>query len=168
MKQRAKVLIALSAFFVLSAFSLTPVSARPPPLYSLPGVNINIAPPGAVVTFYAYELTKIHHGYTSEALYGGKSWSEFSLEEKIEFLDTASFSLYIRETGEQDWQSMKLNQFFWFDRDADVMYYLGYKVFPKNTFDPGTYEFKGVWYLEEYGISETWSYENTPIVNVLP
>jgi len=58
-----------------------------------------------------------------------------SLRQKIEFLRTVNFGLYVN--GEPIW----LNTFFGYERDSDFMYHIRFRMFPPHTFALGTYYF---------------------------
>jgi len=137
---------------VFSAFSVTSVSAVPPPLHRLPGQRINIAT-GEGTEFLTGETTHIVHGVVD-------TWSNMTLKQKIEFVLTADFDLFING------RYVRLRPYLWYDREMDDMYILWVRVFEPYTFPPGSYEFKGIWYYERDGVPE--SFENTVTVTVLP
>ncbi len=141
------ILILALSFFVTSA------SAVPPPLDKLPGQRINIAT-GEGTTFYTSNITHVVHGW--QVL----GWKNLTRDQKIEFVKTAQFYLFINEH-----RVHKLKAGLWYDEDADAMYSLRAIVFEPYTFAPGTYSFRGVWYVESGG--EPISYENTVTVTVL-
>lgn len=149
MKQ--KILMACMGVLVFTLLT-TSASAVPPPLDRLPGQRINIVTAEGT-EFKTGETTHVVHGWSI-------AWSNLTRKQKVEFVLTAQFYLYVN--GEHIYL---LRSALWYDRDADDMHSLRYIVFDPYTFDPGTYEFRGVWYREENGVPQI--YENTVTVTVL-
>ncbi|UCG45556.1 MAG: hypothetical protein JSV58_01880 [Candidatus Bathyarchaeota archaeon] len=139
------------AILILS-FLVTAVSAVPPPIHLLPGQRINVFS-GDGTEFETSQTTHVIHGWRV-------AWGSLTRQQKIEFLLTAEFHLYI--DGEHIYW---IESAFWHDVDADEVYAFNYIVFSPFTFSPGTYEFRGVWYAVANGIPE--SFESTVKVTVL-
>lgn len=148
---RKKILIVCMAILVLS-FTVTSVSAVPPPIHLLPGQRINVLS-GEGTEFETGETTHVVHGWYV-------FWGNMTREQKIEFVLTAEFYLYVNGVHVY-W----LRSALWFNEDTDEMHSLNFIVFDPYTFRPGTYLLRGVWHRQVDGVPE--SYENTVTVTVL-
>lgn len=167
MKQRT--LIPLVAISIILAISIIPINAAPSTpskLKHLQGEKIPIF--GKKLTLSSKLATYVSHGWTT----GGELppppknvihplWSEMTGEQKLEYLKTASFRLYITPPKGTTYM-VELTRVQWYQQDGDIMSVVFYVEFPSNTFEPGKYQFTGYWQLEYKGV--LFSFENTVTV----
>jgi len=144
----------LSSVLVFAVLAVSPVFAAPPtrpPLMERLAARyhrINLFDPSGFV-FSESETTFIMHGWSTEpgpAIPDHPHWSEMTPAQKVEFLKTARFELFINSNPIE----LRRNQ--WYNHGTDGMYVVYWTVFPPYTFEMGhTYEFEGVWSLEYNG-----------------
>lgn len=135
--------------------------ARPPRVDALKGQRINLYPGFETSSFSSGEETYVWHGWatggTNEAgVYLG--WSEMSSTQKVEFLKTALFELYV------DGDPVELHRTQWHNQKTDAMYVLWWTTFDAGTFTVGQHEFVGVWSCLVDGNLDTW--DNTASIVV--
>ena len=147
--------VLLSSILVFAVLVVSPVFAAPPtrpPLMErldtrYHRINLLYDPSGFV--FSESETTFVMHGWITGPGYpipDAPYWSEMTPAQKVEFLKTARFELFI------DSNPIKLRRNQWYNHRTDVMYVLYWTVFPPYTFESGrTYEFRGVWSVEYNG-----------------
>jgi hypothetical protein len=148
-----KIKVGILAVMFLLVITLAPVSVVGPPhrtpLDRLEGHRITLWG-RTYFAFPAVDAAYVAHGWDSSALYEGKPhWPDLSGTERAEFLSTSTFELYI------DDEPVDLTRAQWYDnveRDMIIMYYV---QFEPSHFKPGTYEFRGEWYTEVYGVPRT-------------
>ena len=143
MKKRT--LISLITIFVILAISILPINAaRPPPTFA--GEKINI-----ITTYFATGEYTISESDTCHIVHGwstyeeGEGWSTYEGKLKGEWISTANFQLFI------DGNEVELEKYIWYNPDTDTMTSVRGTVFDPYTFEPGTYQFVGVWTLYQNG-----------------
>ena len=152
MKKRTS--IPLIALFVLLVIAVTPIAASPPSHVNLPSharAKMHRLPGqisiywiaeygGGEITISTHDIVSIRHGFHAD-----DPWSTLTPEQQDEFMDTASFTLLIG-VEEQD-----LEPVWWYNKKEDVITYTEYITFLQNHFEPGEYEFTGIWYAVYLG-----------------
>lgn len=151
MKRKYVLLISVLVFAVLVVSPVFAVaSTRPPLLERLDARHhgINLFDPSAFV-FSESETTFVMHGLLTgpgPLIPDHPYWSEMTPAQKVEFLKTARFELFI------DSNPIKLRRYHWYNHRTDGMYVVYWTVFPPYTFEMGhAYVFEGVWSLEYNG-----------------
>lgn len=144
----------LSSVLVFAVLVVSPVFAvpptRPPLMERLDARyhSINLFDPSAFV-FSESETTFVMHGWSTgpgPATPDHPYWSEMTPAQKVEFLKTARFELFINSNP------IELRRNHWYDHRTDGMYVVYWIVFPPYTFEMGqTYDFEGIWSLEYNG-----------------
>lgn len=153
-----KILVPLLAIFVLM-LSITPVYAQTPKheeLSVLGYTKIRLYPKfEGPESFSSSETTYIIHGWMIGEDGLQSSWQAMTLIQKIEYLITARFELYVNK------DRVRLNPYIWYDSNPDSetfgeMYVVFWKVFEPGTFSVGRTKFRAIWTIQINGKSYTY------------
>jgi len=152
MKRKYVLLSSLLVFAVLVVSPVFAVAPTIPPLMERLDAKyhrINLLVPSGFV-FSESETTFVMHGWVTGGPEGEIPewlfWSEMTPAQKVEFLKTACFELFI------DSAPIELRRFQWYDHGIDGMYVVYWTVFPSHTFTAGSeYIFEGIWSVEYNG-----------------
>ena len=146
---KSKIKTPLLAIFIVFAFAIASVAATSPPILKrMPKKRIRVWADDQIIR--AKDVFLIAHGWRSgpngdypDFLH----WSEMSQAQKVEFLNTASFELYIDDVA------VPLERLEWYDKKEDEMYVIFYKMFRPFSLEQGIYEFRGEWNIDVDGVA---------------
>jgi len=151
MKRKCVLLSVVLVFAVLVVSPVFAVAPTGPPLRERLDARyhrINLLVPSGLV-FSESETTFVIHGWVTgpgDPISDHPYWSEMTPAQKVEFLKTARFELFINSNP------IELRRFQWYDHGTDGMYVVYWTVFPSHTFTAGSeYIFEGIWSVEYNG-----------------
>jgi hypothetical protein len=132
----------------------------PPRLNTLSGTKIRLYPGVETESFSSSEVTYVCHGIIiaeGDIPYPG-GWSELSPAQKVEFLRTAVFELYVDSVPVELWRTQ------WYSQEADSMGVWWYATFGPGTFSEGLHSFYAYWHVLFDG--EPYTLDNTVEIDV--
>ena len=163
MKKRA-LIVGLS--LLLLTLPMLANATRPeghPRINALPGTKIGLYPDYETESFSSSEETYVCHGMIiaegPDVPYPG-GWSDLTPAQKVEFLRTAMFELYV------DGDPVRLHRTQWYNQESDSMDVWWYATFDPGAFSEGSHIFYAYWYVLFDG--NMYDLDNTVEIDVLP